>query len=448
MPDGRVPGERELRRRREDPDRDPSRRRRRTRSPRTRRSAATACRRASGTDGAVEHDAQRVAARRRRGPRTRAARVSSVMTFAAAPLGRVQRRRPRSSAGRGSRPRRSRRAPRPASPSGPPGPRWRRVSPFAGVQPRRDEQRAALVGHRVRHASAGHSCRQSGGIVARSPRAARAARRRLERLAVGDAALGDLPAVLVERVAVLPDEQEPPVVAHRHDADGRATGSGRRRRCPGCRRAGRPRRAQTRSTGSRRRPARPAAPRPDLDRHVVGRHGMRRGVAVRHVTTVAPARVATCARAARRHQEWAVAVRRSREGPVRRWLIVIASRASLVGGAAIVLVLPALQVYDELSAVSGVCHPHDAAEHARGVHRRGPVGGRGRAVHRCRRRATSSSPRATRASRTSCSAPGGSPVRTRPAPPSSSSTAATAAAGTRTCCSPRACCTATASACC
>jgi uncharacterized protein len=45
---------------------------------------------------------------------------------------------------------------------------------------------------------------------------------------------------------------------------------------------------------------------------------------------------------------------------VRRWLIVIAT-VLLAGGAAVYL-YAGLQVYDELSAVTGVCHPQDAAD--------------------------------------------------------------------------------------
>ena len=64
-----------------------------------------------------------------------------------------------------------------------------------------------------------HSCRHA---VASKPVSSRSSRRApsSQRLALVDAALGDLPAVLVERVPVLPDEQQPPVVAHCDHAHG------------------------------------------------------------------------------------------------------------------------------------------------------------------------------------------------------------------------------------
>ena len=89
---------------------------------------------------------------------------------------------------------------------------------------------AALVRHRVRQ-------REPGQLAATSPRVAgllgELAPRALEGVLVEavDPALGDLPAVRVERVAVLADEQHPPVVADRDHAH-RGVGSARRRRSP------------------------------------------------------------------------------------------------------------------------------------------------------------------------------------------------------------------------
>ena len=83
-------------------------------------------------------------------------------------------------------------------------------------QPGRDEQDAQLVGHRVgqeqrhssRHASA------SKPVSSASSRRAPASRRLVRR----GSALGDLPAVGVQRVAVLADQQDAAVVRHGHDA--------------------------------------------------------------------------------------------------------------------------------------------------------------------------------------------------------------------------------------
>ena len=75
----------------------------------------------------------------------------------------------------------------------------------ARSRPGRQEEHGGLVGDRVREVDPGELAPRRRPRR-RSPRAARAAPRRA-RLAVGHAALGDLPRVGVERVAVLADEQ-------------------------------------------------------------------------------------------------------------------------------------------------------------------------------------------------------------------------------------------------
>ena len=86
-------------------------------------------------------------------------------------------------------------------------------------QPGREVEHAGLVGDRVRQVERRRS-RATPRPRSRSPRGARAGRPSSRSSSGRDAALGDLPGVAIERVAVLADEDDPVLVVDRDDADG------------------------------------------------------------------------------------------------------------------------------------------------------------------------------------------------------------------------------------
>ena len=91
-----------------------------------------------------------------------------------------------------------------------------------------------LVGHRVREDDAGELVPLGGIDAGLLAKLALGADERV--LAVGDAAFGDLPGVVVEGVAVLADEQRRGPRRRWRRRPRRGSRSGRRRRSPGCRR--------------------------------------------------------------------------------------------------------------------------------------------------------------------------------------------------------------------